>query len=89
MKLDNFRALIFIFIFIFILEIDLQSHPGINSKARPTHYHVLYDENNFNSDLIQSLTYHLCYLSATLVNIFIKYHNHLLISIYITSFIFL
>ncbi|PKC72200.1 Piwi-domain-containing protein [Rhizophagus irregularis] len=52
---------------VFEKEFDfyLQSHPGINSKARPTHYHVLYDENNFNSDLIQSLTYHLCYLSAT------------------------
>ncbi|RIA78708.1 Piwi domain-containing protein, partial [Glomus cerebriforme] len=52
---------------VFEKEFDfyLQSHPGINAKARPTHYHVLYDENNFNSDVIQSLTYHLCYLSAT------------------------
>ena len=57
----------------YFFEIGLQSHPAINSKARPTHYHVLYDENNFNFDIIQSLTYNFCYLSATSVKLFLNY----------------
>ena len=28
------------------------------------HYHVLYDENNFTPDALQSLTYNLCYTYA-------------------------
>lgn len=29
--------------------------------SRPSHYHVLWDDNNFESDELQSLTYQLCY----------------------------
>lgn len=29
--------------------------------SRPTHYHVLYDENNFPADALQILTNNLCY----------------------------
>ncbi|KAG5006965.1 hypothetical protein JHK85_025507 [Glycine max] len=36
----------------------------INCMSRPTHYHVLCDENNFAEDGIQSLTNNLCYTYA-------------------------
>ncbi|ORY01783.1 Piwi-domain-containing protein [Basidiobolus meristosporus CBS 931.73] len=42
----------------------LQSHAGIQGTSRSTHYHVLYDDNNFTSDGLQELTYRLCYLYA-------------------------
>jgi eukaryotic translation initiation factor 2C len=29
--------------------------------SRPTHYHVLLDENRFTADALQTLTYNLCY----------------------------
>ncbi|KAE9445814.1 hypothetical protein C3L33_22296, partial [Rhododendron williamsianum] len=34
----------------------LCSHAGIQGTSRPAHYHVLWDENNFTADGIQSLT---------------------------------
>ncbi|KAI5443899.1 hypothetical protein KIW84_012516 [Lathyrus oleraceus] len=39
----------------------LNSHAGIQGTSRPTHYHVLYDENKFTADQLQSLTNNLCY----------------------------
>nr|GEX77620.1 argonaute/Dicer protein, PAZ [Tanacetum cinerariifolium] len=39
----------------------LCSHTGIKGTSRPTHYHVLYDENNFTADGLQMLTNNLCY----------------------------
>ncbi|KAK9175701.1 hypothetical protein WN944_027708 [Citrus x changshan-huyou] len=39
----------------------LNSHAGIQGTSRPTHYHVLYDENHFTADDLQLLTNNLCY----------------------------
>lgn len=49
------------FIFIFF-NLDLQSHAGLQGTSRPTHYHVLYDDNKFTPDSLQELTYRLCYI---------------------------
>ncbi|XP_071721324.1 protein argonaute 10-like [Rutidosis leptorrhynchoides] len=42
----------------------LCSHAGIKGTSRPTHYHVLYDENKFSADGLQMLTNSLCYTYA-------------------------
>ncbi|PWA91025.1 argonaute family protein [Artemisia annua] len=42
----------------------LCSHAGIEGTSCPTHYHVLYDENNFTADGLQMLTNSLCYTYA-------------------------
>ncbi|KQK13776.2 hypothetical protein BRADI_1g12431v3 [Brachypodium distachyon] len=42
----------------------LCSHAGIQGTSRPTHYHVLLDENGFSADALQTLTYNLCYTYA-------------------------
>ncbi|KAH6826003.1 Argonaute family protein [Perilla frutescens var. hirtella] len=42
----------------------LCSHAGIQGTSRPTHYHVLHDENNFSADGLQILTNSLCYTYA-------------------------
>ncbi|KAL9266760.1 argonaute 1-like protein, partial [Drosera capensis] len=42
----------------------LCSHAGIQGTSRPAHYHVLWDENNFSADELQSLTNNLCYTYA-------------------------
>ncbi|CAD6220762.1 unnamed protein product [Miscanthus lutarioriparius] len=42
----------------------LCSHAGIKGTSRPTHYHVLYDENHFSADALQMLTNSLCYTYA-------------------------
>ncbi|CAG8640305.1 9527_t:CDS:10, partial [Ambispora leptoticha] len=42
----------------------LQSHAGLQGTSKPTHYHVLYDDNQFTSDALQSLSYNLCYIYA-------------------------
>lgn len=39
----------------------LCSHAGIKGTSRPAHYHVLWDENNFTADALQTLTNNLCY----------------------------
>ncbi|KAJ4827378.1 argonaute 5 [Turnera subulata] len=42
----------------------LNSHAGIKGTSRPSHYHVLYDENEFTADQLQILTNSLCYTYA-------------------------
>ncbi|XP_078445686.1 stabilizer of iron transporter SufD / Polynucleotidyl transferase [Wolffia australiana] len=42
----------------------LCSHAGIQGTSRPAHYHVLWDENKFTADELQSLTNNLCYTYA-------------------------
>lgn len=39
----------------------LCSHAGIQGTSRPSHYHVLWDDNSFSSDELQALTYQLCH----------------------------
>ena len=39
----------------------LCSHPGIQGTSRPSHYHVLWDDNKFDADQLQLLTYQLCH----------------------------
>ncbi|RIA95038.1 Piwi domain-containing protein [Glomus cerebriforme] len=48
----------------FEFDFYLQSHAGLQGTSRPTHYHVLFDENGFNADMLQTLSYNLCYLYA-------------------------
>ncbi|WOL05329.1 protein argonaute 1B isoform X2 [Canna indica] len=42
----------------------LCSHAGIKGTSRPAHYHVLWDENKFTADALQTLTNNLCYTYA-------------------------
>ncbi|KAG9147437.1 hypothetical protein Leryth_020420 [Lithospermum erythrorhizon] len=42
----------------------LCSHAGIQGTSRPAHYHVLWDENGFSADELQTLTNNLCYTYA-------------------------
>ncbi|CAI0398011.1 unnamed protein product [Linum tenue] len=42
----------------------LNSHAGIQGTSKPSHYHVLLDENGFSADGLQVLTNNLCYTYA-------------------------
>lgn len=42
----------------------LQSHGGLLGTSRPAHYNVLYDENEFSADGLQSLSFALCHVYA-------------------------
>ncbi|XP_023216050.1 protein argonaute-2-like, partial [Centruroides sculpturatus] len=37
------------------------SHTGIQGTSRPAHYTVLWDDNNFTADELQTLSYYLCH----------------------------
>lgn len=39
----------------------LCSHAGIQGTSRPSHYHVLWDDNSLTADELQTLTYQLCH----------------------------
>jgi eukaryotic translation initiation factor 2C len=39
----------------------LCSHQGIQGTSRPSHYHVLWDDNHFEADELQQLTFQLCH----------------------------
>ncbi|XP_065580424.1 protein argonaute-2-like isoform X1 [Artemia franciscana] len=58
------------------------SHEGIQGTSRPTHYYVLFDENEFNSNDLQMLTYHMCHMyvrcSRSVSNPAPSYYAHLL-----------
>lgn len=42
----------------------LCSHFGGLGTSKPTHYHILWDENGFNSDRLQKLIYNMCFTYA-------------------------
>jgi eukaryotic translation initiation factor 2C len=42
----------------------LQSHGGLLGTSRPAHYSVLYDDNKFTPDALQSLSFALCHVYA-------------------------
>lgn len=46
----------------FEYDFFLNSHAGLASTSKASHYHVLYDEIGFTPDSLQSLSYKLCYL---------------------------
>ncbi|CAB5355141.1 unnamed protein product [Rhizophagus irregularis] len=48
----------------FEFDFYLQSHAGLLGTSRPAHYYVLYDDNGFNPDMLQTLSYNLCYIYA-------------------------
>jgi len=48
----------------FEFDFYLQSHTSLHGTSRSTHYHVLYDENRFTPDSLQTLSYNLCYTYA-------------------------
>ncbi|OCF58806.1 hypothetical protein L486_03296 [Kwoniella mangroviensis CBS 10435] len=48
----------------FAFDFYLQSHAGLQGTARPTHYVVVIDENNFTADRMQGLCNDLCYSYA-------------------------
>ncbi|KAJ2840688.1 hypothetical protein FBU31_000212, partial [Coemansia sp. 'formosensis'] len=47
-----------------ITDFYLFAHAAIQGTSRPTHYYVLHDDAKFSADVIQQLTYHLCYTYA-------------------------
>ncbi|GAN01273.1 translation initiation factor 2C [Mucor ambiguus] len=48
----------------FEFDFYLQAHAAIKGTARSAHYYVLYDENNFDANSLQDLTFKLCFSYA-------------------------
>ncbi|XP_042881304.1 protein argonaute-2-like [Penaeus japonicus] len=40
----------------------LCSHHGIKGTSRPTHYHILWDDNNLTMDQLEEFTYKMCHM---------------------------
>ncbi|KAJ3108152.1 Protein argonaute 10 [Phlyctochytrium planicorne] len=49
----------------FEYDFYLNSHQGLQGTSRASHYHVLYDDNEFTVDELQEFTYKTCYLYAS------------------------
>src|SRR6185312_13638739 len=45
----------------YLFDFFLQSHSSLQGTSRPTHYHVLLDENHIAADELQDFTYKLCF----------------------------
>ncbi|CAG8590138.1 4980_t:CDS:2 [Paraglomus occultum] len=45
----------------YLFDFFLQSHSSLQGTSRPTHYHVLLDENHIPVDELQDFTYKLCF----------------------------
>ncbi|GFS74912.1 protein argonaute-2, partial [Nephila pilipes] len=45
-----------------LFDYFLNSHEGIQGTSKPAHYTVLHDDNMFDADELQMLSYHLCYM---------------------------
>ncbi|CAB4481845.1 unnamed protein product [Rhizophagus irregularis] len=48
----------------FEFDFYLLSHAGLHGTSRPTYYQVLYDENRFDANRLQTLSYNLCHIYA-------------------------
>ena len=48
----------------FDFDFYLQAHAGLRGTVKPTHYTVVYDENNLSADDIQQGTHDISYLYA-------------------------
>jgi len=46
---------------IYNFDFFLQAHAGLQGTTKPTHYNVVYDENKFTADEIQTLTHNTSY----------------------------
>ena len=45
----------------FFRKFNLHVYVTLQGTSRPSHYHVLWDDNHFNADELQMLTYQLCH----------------------------
>lgn len=50
--------------FSFDFDFYLQAHAGLKGTVKPTHYNVIYDENNMGADEIQVGTHNASYVYA-------------------------
>ena len=49
---------------IYLYDFFLQAHGGLQGTTRPTHYHVVHDENALTADALQKLTNDISYMFA-------------------------
>ncbi|KAL1297327.1 hypothetical protein AAFC00_004875 [Neodothiora populina] len=46
----------------YLWDFFLQAHQGLQGTARPAHYVVIMDQNQFNQDRLEAFTHSMCYL---------------------------